>query len=100
MFYGNPDVNSIYKANLTYVGGLEAVDDNTVVFTLSQPVDYFEYYLTFPIMSANNYEGTSMLDGERNAAPIGTGMLLLQILMEMSIILIKIQIIGIRVKIL
>jgi len=68
------DINSIYKANLAYVGGLEAVDDNTVVFSLSEPVDYFEYYLTFPIMSAKNYEGTSMLDGERNAAPIGTGM--------------------------
>ena len=36
------DINSIYKANLAYVGGLEAVDDNTVVFSLSEPVDYFE----------------------------------------------------------
>ena len=68
------DVNSIYKANLAAVVGLEAIDDNTVRFTLSNPVDYFEYYLTFPIMSSKYYEGTSILDGDKNVAPLGTGM--------------------------
>ena len=68
------DVDSIYKANLASVVGLNVEDDTTIRFELSGPVDYFEYYLTFPIMSSNYYEGTSILDPKKNEMPIGTGM--------------------------
>ena len=68
------NVNSIYQANLSAVVGLATIDDNSVRFTLANPVDYFEYYLTFPILSSKYYEGTNILDGEKNIAPLGTGM--------------------------
>ena len=66
------NVNSIYKENLRYLSDIETVDSTTVKFTLSQPVPFFEYNLTFPIMCASYYAGEDFVTAEK--APIGTGM--------------------------
>lgn len=63
---------SIYSDNLRRVADVEAVDSNTVKIILSEPVDFFEYNLTFPIMCEGYYEGEDFADSEKT--PIGTGM--------------------------
>ena len=66
-------INTVYSNNLAKVSLLEVIDDNTLKITLSEPVDFFEYYLTFPIMSANYYAGEDFANSEKNINPIGTG---------------------------
>ena len=43
-------IGTIYSENLKHVADLEVIDSNTVKFILNEPVDFFEYNLTFPIM--------------------------------------------------
>lgn len=67
-------ISSIYAENIRYVSGLEKIDDYTLKISLSQPVPFFEYNLTFPIMSEANFAGEDFATTERNLAPVGTGM--------------------------
>lgn len=67
------DTQSIYSYNVQYVSGVEIVDDYTLKINLSQEVPFFEYYLTFPIMSKEYYEGEEFSNTEKNKDPIGTG---------------------------
>lgn len=48
--------SSIYSSNLEHVTMLEIVDDYTVKMYLDQEVPFFEYYLTFPILSKTFYD--------------------------------------------
>ncbi len=66
------EIRSIYSDNLRQVANVEVVDSNTVKITLSEPVDFFEYNLTFPIMCEKYYEGEDFGNSEKT--PIGTGM--------------------------
>lgn len=65
-------IRSIYSDNLRHVSGVEAIDGNTVKIWLNEPVDFFEYNLTFPIMCEKYYEGEDFASAEK--LPIGTGM--------------------------
>lgn len=67
-------INSIYTDNLQNVSGLEIIDDNSIRISLYEEMPFFEYYLTFPIMSRNYYEGENFIDTFKNDSPIGTGM--------------------------
>lgn len=67
-------INSIYTDNLQSVSALEVIDDYTLKISLYEEVPFFEYYLTFPIMSSSYYEGENFADTTKNEAPIGTGM--------------------------
>lgn len=69
----DPGVSSIYRDNLRNIAELEVVDDNTLIIKLSNSVPFFEYNLTFPIMSAGFYEGEEFATSEKNNYPIGTG---------------------------
>ena len=71
---GENAVSTIYRDNLRYVTELDVTDDYTVVIKLSQPVPFFEYNLTFPIMCAGYYENEDFGTSEKNNTPIGTGM--------------------------
>lgn len=64
--------NSIYSDNLRNVIGADVIDSTTLKITLSEPVDFFEYNLTFPIMCEKYYEGEDFYTTLR--VPIGTGM--------------------------
>lgn len=66
-------ISTVYANNLSAVILLEKIDDYTLKMTLSRPVDFFEYNLTFPIMSANYYAGEDFVTTEKNTHPIGTG---------------------------
>lgn len=65
----NGQIDTIYSDNLRYVSNFEVIDSNTIKIYLSQPVPFFEYNLTFPIMCKNYYEGENFFE----KVPIGTG---------------------------
>lgn len=67
-------ITSIYSENIRYVSGLEKIDDYTLKFTLAQAVPFFEYNLTFPILSEAYFAGQDFATTEKNLAPVGTGM--------------------------
>lgn len=64
------------RASLVHVDTIEATDDHTVVFTLTEPfgpfIGVFETG-TMPILPRHIYEGTDFANNEMNATPIGTG---------------------------
>lgn len=66
-------VNSIYKDSLKDVSNVEIIDELTVRINLSRQIPFFEYNLTFPIMSANYYSGEDFVNTAKNTSPIGTG---------------------------
>lgn len=64
------------RATLEHVASIEAPDDLTVVFTLSQPFGPFLGSFeagTMPIVPRHIYEGTDFASHEMNNTPIGTG---------------------------
>lgn len=70
----NGNISSIYSENLRHVTALEVIDNYTIKFILSEEVPFFEYYLTFPILSQKYYEGTDIQNADKNIAPVGTGL--------------------------
>lgn len=63
---------TIYSTNVQHIASLEIVDDYTIKFNLDQEVPFFEYNLTFPILSktffdTNDFNNTSIVT-------VGTGM--------------------------
>ena len=63
--------SSIYSSNLEHVTALEIVDDYTVKMYLDQEIPFFEYYLTFPILSKTFYDTQDYND--TSIIPVGTG---------------------------
>lgn len=80
------DSDTIYSSNVQYVTNLEVVDDTTVRIILSQEVPFFEYNLTFPILSSKYYS-----DKEFNPdiVPVGTGMYKVNEVQDSALILTK-----------
>ncbi len=68
------NVSSIYAYNVQYVIGVEVIDDYTIRINLSREIPFFEYNLTFPIMSNKYFENEDFVNTERNDHPVGTGM--------------------------
>ncbi len=63
---------SIYSYNVEKVNGVEILDSSTVRINLIEPVPFFEYNLTFPILPNNYYIGEDFYTTAKT--PIGTGM--------------------------
>ena len=82
-------IDSIYADNLRNVSGLELIDDYSIRISLYEEEPFFEYYLTFPIMSSFYYEGENFIDSNKNESPIGTGMFQISSIEEGKIILSK-----------
>lgn len=64
---------SIYSYNVQYVTGIDIIDDYTVKINLDREIPFFEYQLTFPILSKDYYENEDFATTEKNTAPSGTG---------------------------
>ena len=67
------DTDSIYSANVVNVTGLDIVDDYTIKINLDKEVPFFEYNLTFPILSKDYYENEDFSTTSKNSSPVGTG---------------------------
>ncbi len=63
--------SSIYSSNLEHVTMLEVVDDYTVKMYLDKENPFFEYYLTFPILSKTFYDTQDYYN--TGIVPAGTG---------------------------
>lgn len=65
------NTDTIYAANVVHIVNVEIVDSSTIRITLDGEVPFFEYNLTFPILSSKYY---SDKDFSANIVPVGTGM--------------------------
>ena len=72
------DTTSIYSYNVQYVVEVEVVDNDTVKIILDREIPFFEYNLTFPIMSSKYYENEDFKTTGKNNKPIGTGMYMIK----------------------
>ncbi len=63
--------SSIYVTQVQNIANVEITDDYTLKIILNKEIPFFEYQLTFPIMSSQFFQ-----DKEFNAGlvPVGTGM--------------------------
>lgn len=68
------EVSSIYSYNIEYVTDVEIVDDYTIKLILDREIPFFEYNLTFPILSKDYYGNQDFDNKEKNKSPVGTGM--------------------------
>lgn len=80
------DSDTIYSSNVQYVTTVEVVDETTVRIILSQEVSFFEYNLTFPILSSKYYSDKEF---NANIVPVGTGMYKVSEVQESALILTK-----------
>ena len=83
------EISSIYSSNVQFVYGVDIVDDSTLKIRLDRDVSFFEYNLTFPILSKSNFDGQDFLNTEKNNNPIGTGMFKIEEATDSNIILVK-----------
>ena len=63
---------SVYSYNVEKVSSVEVLDNSTIKIVLSEPVPFFEYNLTFPILPSNYYFDEDFYTTEK--VPMGTGM--------------------------
>jgi len=63
--------DSIYKDNVKDISSVEIVDDYTVKINLNNPVPFFEYMLSFPMLSADEYDAQTLQS--KSDTPISTG---------------------------
>ncbi len=68
------DTDTIYSANVQSVIGVDIIDDYTIRINLDSDVPFFEYNLTFPILSGEYYQGEDFSNTAKNSSPVGTGM--------------------------
>lgn len=67
------DTPSIYSYQVQHVTGVDIVDDYTIRINLDSDVPFFEYNLTFPILSKDYYEAEDFVNTGKNSSPVGTG---------------------------
>ncbi|MCI8760770.1 MAG: peptide ABC transporter substrate-binding protein [Clostridia bacterium] len=67
------EISSVYSYNVQYVTGVDIVDDYTVKIYLDREIPFYEYWLTFPILSKDFYENEDFANTNKNTSPVGTG---------------------------
>ncbi len=80
------DSETIYSSNVQNVTKVEVVDDATIRIILSQEVPFFEYNLTFPVLSSKYYIDKEFIP---DIVPVGTGMYKVSEVQESALILSK-----------
>lgn len=80
------DSDTIYSSNVQNITTVEVVDDTTIRITLNQEVPFFEYNLTFPILSSKYYSDKEF---SPDIVPVGTGMYKVNEVQEAALILSK-----------
>ena len=70
---------SIYNSNVSFVDRVEIISKNLVKIYLTDQVPFFEYNLTFPIISYKFFEGEDILNSSKNNILMGTGKYKIQV---------------------
>lgn len=81
--------NSVYSQNVQHIKEVDIVDDYTVRIILSQEVEFFEYYLSFPILSSSYYGGDDFWNTQKNTSPVTTGKFKIKEVTSSTIVLVK-----------
>ena len=66
--------NSIYYENVKNIVNVEILSTYNIKITIDKKIPFFEYNLTFPIMSAKYYDNGDMASSDKNNNAPGTGM--------------------------
>ena len=80
------DTDTIYSANVQDITSLEVVDDTTLRIILNREVPFFEYKLTFPILSSKFYSDKEFIG---DIVPVGTGKYKVSEVQESALVLTK-----------
>ncbi len=64
---------SIYYSNVEHITNVEILSTYTVKITIDDKIPFFEYNLTFPIMSSKYYEEDTIATSAKNNNAPGTG---------------------------
>lgn len=73
--------------NVERIAKIDTPDSETCIITLDRPVNFFEYYLSFPILPSMYYQNEDF--GTTTKIPIGTGMYKIASIDNDNIFLIK-----------
>lgn len=65
--------NSIYTDSVKSIKEVDIIDNSTLKIILTEKVPFYEYFLTFPILSSKYYGEDNFWDTKKNDAPITTG---------------------------
>lgn len=68
------DTQSIYSYNAMHISEVEIIDNYTVKIYTDSNIAFFEYNLTFPILSKDFYEGEEFANSNKNTMPLASGM--------------------------
>ena len=65
--------NAVYAENVKKLKEVDIIDNTTLRIILSEKIPFYEYYLTFPILSSNYYGEDNFWNTKKNDAPVSTG---------------------------
>lgn len=65
--------NAVYAENVKHLKEVDIIDNTTLRIILSKKIPFYEYFLTFPILSSNYYGEDNFWDTNKNDAPVTTG---------------------------
>ena len=65
--------NVVYKENVKHLKEVDVIDNTTLRIILSEKIPFYEYFLTFPILSSNYYGEDNFWETNKNETPITTG---------------------------
>ncbi len=69
----NEAKNAVYAENVRHLKEVDIIDNTTIRIILSEKIPFYEYYLTFPILSSSYYGEDDFWKTDKNNAPITTG---------------------------
>ena len=64
---------AVYAENVRHVKEVDIIDNTTLRIILSKKIPFYEYFLTFPILSSNYFGQENFWDTTKNEKPISTG---------------------------
>lgn len=81
--------SSIYYYNIKDIKLLEEIDESTIKMEIDAEIPYYEYNLTFPIVSSKYFNEANFWQESTNLKPIGTGLFYISEANNQSIVLKK-----------
>lgn len=81
------NIESIYSEEVEPIETVEIIDNSTIKINLNKKVEFFEYYLNFPILASHIYENEVFSSSSKT--PIGTGRFKIKTIDSKSIVLEK-----------
>lgn len=81
--------SSVYFYNVKNITLIEAIDESTIKIGIDTETPYYEYNLTFPIISSKYFNENNFWQESLNLKPVGTGMFYISDVNNESIILKK-----------